>query len=83
MFGLGTTELIVILVIVIMLFGVGKLPMVAKQLGSGIRDFQKSMRGEDDDEHQASKRIEEKPADTVAREEIAKKDEKSENSVIF
>ncbi len=84
MFGLGTTELIVILVIVIMLFGVGKLPMVAKQLGSGIRDFQKSMRGEaDEDEHQAAKRIDEKPADTVAREEIAKKDEKSENSVIF
>lgn len=82
MFGLGTVELVIILVIVVMLFGVGKLPAVAKQLGSGIREFQKSVRGEEE-EHQASKRIEEKPADTVAREEVAKKDEKSENSVIF
>ncbi len=82
MFGLGTMELVIILVIVVMLFGVGKLPLVAKQLGSGIREFQKSMRGEDEDEQQA-KRLEEKPAETVAREEVAKKDEKSENSVIF
>ena len=50
MFGLGSTELIIILVIIIMLFGVGKLPMVAKQLGSGVRDFQKSLKGEDDDD---------------------------------
>lgn len=82
MFGLGTMELVIILVIVVMLFGVGKLPLVAKQLGSGIREFQKSVRGEGEDEHQA-KRLEEKPAETVAREEVAKKDEKSENSVIF
>lgn len=82
MFGLGTMELVIILVIVVMLFGVGKLPLVAKQLGSGIREFQKSVRGEDEDEQQA-KRLEEKPAETVAREEVAKKDEKSENSVIF
>ncbi|MFU8802892.1 MAG: twin-arginine translocase TatA/TatE family subunit [Bradymonadaceae bacterium] len=50
MFGLGTTELIIILVIVIMIFGVGKLPMVAKQLGAGMRSFQKSVRGEDESE---------------------------------
>ena len=44
MFGLGTTELIIILVIVVMLFGLGKLPKVAKELGSGVRGFQKALR---------------------------------------
>ncbi len=57
MFGLGTTELIIILVILLMVFGVGKLPMVAKQLGGGVRDFRKAMSDEEDDE---PKQIEEK-----------------------
>lgn len=43
-------ELIIVLVIVLMIFGAGKLPQVAKQLGSGIRNFQKSVKGEDDEE---------------------------------
>ena len=43
-------ELLIILVVVVMLFGLGKLPQVAKQLGGGLRDFQKSLRGEDDED---------------------------------
>ena len=43
-------EWVIILVLVAMFFGLGKLPDVAKQLGAGVRDFQKSLRGEDDDE---------------------------------
>ena len=43
-------ELLIILVVVVMLFGLGKLPQVAKQLGGGLRDFQKSLRGEDEEE---------------------------------
>lgn len=50
MFGLGTTELIIIMVMLVMLFGLGKLPKVAKELGAGVRGFQKSLKGEDDDE---------------------------------
>ncbi len=50
MFGLGTTELIIILVIVVMLFGLGKLPKVAKELGSGVRGFQKALNGEEEEE---------------------------------
>lgn len=68
MFGLGTTELIIILVIVVMLFGVGKLPMVAKQLGSGVRGFQKSLRGEDEEDEAPTppkKQLEEKASTTA------------------
>jgi sec-independent protein translocase protein TatA len=40
MFGsIGTTELILILAIVLLIFGVGKLPEVFKALGSGVREF--------------------------------------------
>ena len=36
---LGTTELIIVLIIVVLVFGVGKLPEVGKQLGQGIKNF--------------------------------------------
>ena len=42
MFGLGFGEIVVILVLALLLFGPKKLPEVAKQLGKGMRDFQKA-----------------------------------------
>ncbi|MEK6558153.1 MAG: twin-arginine translocase TatA/TatE family subunit [Candidatus Margulisiibacteriota bacterium] len=45
MFGLGVTELLVIMVIVFVLFGAGKLPEVGKALGRGIRAFKNEMNG--------------------------------------
>ncbi len=39
MFRLGTTELIIILIIVSILFGVGRIGKIAGELGSGIRAF--------------------------------------------
>ena len=49
MFGLGTTELLIILVVVLVIFGAGKLPELGRTLGSGIRNFQKSVRGDEDE----------------------------------
>ena len=43
MFGLGTTEMIIILVLVLIIFGAGKLPQVAGALGKGIRNFKDGM----------------------------------------
>lgn len=42
MFGIGTTELLVILVIVLLLFGSKKLPELAQGLGKGIREFKRA-----------------------------------------
>lgn len=44
MFGLGTTELLVILVLVLIIFGAGKLPQVGKSLGEGLRNFKDGMK---------------------------------------
>ena len=42
MFGLGSTELILILILVLVIFGVGKLPEIGGALGKGIRSFRKA-----------------------------------------
>ncbi len=43
-FGLGTSELIIILLIVLLVFGAKRLPDIGSSLGKGIREFKKSMR---------------------------------------
>jgi sec-independent protein translocase protein TatA len=42
MFGIGPTELIIILVIVLVIFGPGKLPSIGKALGDSIKGFKKA-----------------------------------------
>jgi|SRR5215468_6061187 len=43
MFGLGTQELLVILVIVLVLFGANRLPQLARSLGSSMKEFKKGI----------------------------------------
>ncbi len=44
MFGLGFPELIVIMVIVLIIFGAGKLPEIGGAIGKGINSFKKSIK---------------------------------------
>ncbi|MCX6064705.1 MAG: twin-arginine translocase TatA/TatE family subunit [Chloroflexi bacterium] len=46
MFGFGTTELIIVLVIVILLFGVGRIGKIAGELGKGVHDFQNAFKAD-------------------------------------
>ena len=50
-FRLGPVELILILVVVMLLFGVGKLPQVGQAMGNAVRQFRQSQNdaGKDDD----------------------------------
>lgn len=50
MFRLGPTELIIILIIVLLLFGVGRISKISGELGSGIRAFRKGLQDDDEDE---------------------------------
>lgn len=43
MFGLGHWEIILILVIVLIIFGAGKLPKVASELAEGIKNLRKGL----------------------------------------
>ena len=61
MFGIGVPELIVILVIVLIIFGAGKLPEIGGAIGKGIKNFKKSVRESDENETEPdSKKIDEK-----------------------
>jgi sec-independent protein translocase protein TatA len=61
MFGIGMPELLIILVIILIIFGAGKLPDIGNALGRGIRNFKKASKEPDEiDVTPESKKIDEK-----------------------
>ncbi len=48
MFGIGMPELLVILVIILVIFGAGKLPEIGGAIGKGIKNFKKATREPDE-----------------------------------
>lgn len=54
----GLTELLIVLVIVLVLFGVGRISKIAGEMGSGIRAFKDGLQG-DEEESQEEEPVEE------------------------
>ena len=55
----GVWELVIILVIVLLIFGAGKLPMLGEGLGKGIRNFRKSFKDDPKEVDGQAKRLDE------------------------
>lgn len=64
MFGrIGPWEIGLILLIILIIFGVGKLPQVGGAIGRGIREFRKGQRGETEEEAAEPKQVASKETD--------------------
>ena len=59
MFGIGMPELIIILVIILIIFGAGKLPEIGAGMGKAIKNFKKAT---NEPENKPSEKIEQKPS---------------------
>lgn len=45
----GLPELLIVLVIILLIFGIGRISKIAGELGSGIRAFRKGLKGDSDE----------------------------------
>lgn len=68
-FRIGPWEIALVLVIILIVFGVGKLPQVGGAIGKGLRSFKKGQSGEDDEEEEKE---EEKPKPKTTRKKTTK-----------
>ena len=66
-FRIGPWEIGLILAIILIVFGVGKLPQVGGAIGKGLREFRKGQRGEYEEEEAAAP----EPKKKVARRKVA------------
>ncbi len=62
--GLGMSELIIILIIVVILFGASKLPELGKGMGSFLKNFKKSMSEPDEIDVTPKKSVKEEKEET-------------------
>jgi sec-independent protein translocase protein TatA len=70
-FRLGPMELVIILAIVVLLFGVGRIGKIAGEMGSGIRAFREGLQGDKDKENteaaQKTESTDTTPTDTTPK----------------
>lgn len=68
MFGLGTQELIIILIIIVVLFGATRLPQIGSGIGQAIKNFKKSVSEGDEIDVTPDKEAKEKKKEKIEKE---------------
>jgi sec-independent protein translocase protein TatA len=81
-FGIGVTELVILLVALLVIFGPKRLPEMGRSLGKGMREFKDSIAGKDDDDdeavhHRLSQELEPAEEQPVAQQQPAREREVS------
>jgi sec-independent protein translocase protein TatA len=80
---IGPTELIIILLIIVMIFGVGKLPQVASSIGKSLKAFKEGQTGAEEEAEAKPRRKQASTAkaSTTATKKAAKKETPSTKEV--
>jgi sec-independent protein translocase protein TatA len=76
--GFGIPELLIVLLIVLVFFGAGKLPEIGSALGKGIKGFKKSMEDgnpEEGGQQQSTESLEHNQGETIEGNTVEHKDE--------
>ena len=76
MFGLGTTEILLIVIAIVVLFGARKLPEIGSGLGKAIKNFKKATADDTDDEVDSNTRRESFKSDESSHEDSGGKTDK-------
>lgn len=79
MFGIGATELVIILVIVIVLFGARRLPEIGAGVGKAIKNFRAGMSGQDEIDVTPEAKTPDSVGDGSSREALDRAKQKSES----
>ncbi len=69
---IGWPELVIVLLIVLVVFGAGRLPQIGEGIGKGIRNLKRGLKTDDDIEVTSSeKRVEERSSGTKVSDEVS------------
>jgi sec-independent protein translocase protein TatA len=74
--GIGIPELLIILVIVLLIFGAGKLPQIGGNIGKAIKNFKGGVREDEEIEPSQREAIEDKPGESASSQSSSQEREK-------
>lgn len=72
---IGTPELVIILVVVLLIFGVGRISGIGRELGSSIKEFRRAVKTDDEENSDASQNVQRTQAEPQQQAPVARQPE--------